>query len=283
MFIGNQYLIKDFKRIIKNERLAHGYIFFGEHQLGKFRFALSLANFLETEDFSAIGESTFDGDISKKILSETLIIKENGIDCIRKIKNFLWQKPSASKKRVVIIDNADLLTSEAQNAILKIAEEPPNYALIILIVNNLDNLSSPMISRFHKIYFRHCAKKEIYNFLKEEIGVEKEKALSVAEESYGRPGMAIDLINNKKLLDIKVEVKKFLKSSGFLKSQIIKKIVKEQKEEPETLDYFFRCLLTELRKNPVGNCEKIKTVLDRLFLIKSYNVNKRIQLETINL
>ncbi|MBU4348028.1 AAA family ATPase [Patescibacteria group bacterium] len=271
MFIGNQHLIKDFRRITKNERLAHGYIFFGEHQLGKFSFALSLANFLEKGNF----------DISEKILSETLIIKENSIDGVRKIKNFLWQKPLISKKRITIIDNADSLTPEAQNAILKIAEEPPNHALIILIVNNLDNLLSPIISRFHKIYFGHCNKKEICEFLIKKEKINKEKALKIAEESYGRPGMAIDLINNKNFLDIRIEVKNFLKSSGFLKSQIIKKIVKEQKETPEILDYFFKCLLIELRKDSINNYKKIETLLDRLFLIKSYNVNKRIQLETI--
>ncbi|MEK7463306.1 MAG: hypothetical protein AAB621_03035, partial [Patescibacteria group bacterium] len=124
MLCGHKNLKESFSVLFKNGNLSHGYIFFGEPQVGKFSFALSLANFLETGNFESGG----------KMLSEILIIKESGIDCVREIKNFLWQKPHNSSKRIVIIDNADSLTAEAQNAILKITEEPPEHSLIILIV-----------------------------------------------------------------------------------------------------------------------------------------------------
>lgn len=284
MFIGNQHLVKDFQGLVKNGRLAHGYIFFGEPQVGKFSFALSLANFLE------IGKFDSDG----RMLSEILIIKESGIDCVREIKNFLWQKPQNSSKRTVIIDNADLLTAEAQGAILKITEEPPEHALIILIVSNLNNILPPILSRLQKIYFSRASKKEISDFLIESLKVKKDKAEELAILAYGRPGRAIDLMNDKDLSEADEMAQKFLRSTGYGRSQFIKKLVDDQKAKsrselrsaiggkPEILDRFFESLIVILRKDSVKNHQMIKSVLGRLFLIKSYNVNKRLQIEAIN-
>src|SRR3989338_2928228 len=110
MFIGHQHLVKDFKSLVKAGRLAQGYIFFGEPEVGKFYFAKHLANFLETEEFQ----------IAQRPLGDALILENpSGIDEVRQIKNFLWQKPVASSRRLAIINNAENLTSQAQNAILK--------------------------------------------------------------------------------------------------------------------------------------------------------------------
>jgi len=270
MFLGNQHLIDDFKKLVENEGLSHGYIFFGENQTGKFTFSLSLSNFLENKKFEA----------PSRALSETLIIKEKGIDSVKEIKKFLWQKPTNSKKRVVIIDAADSLTAEAQNAILKITEEPPEHSLIILIVNNLDNILPPILSRLQKIYFSTTPRKDIFNFLIEDRGINKDKAENIAQMAVGKPGRALDLID-KDFSYIDDLVNGFLKTSGYAKSQFIKNFIEEHKENPEILDYFFEFLIIKLRKEPIKNNALIKSVLSRLFLIKSYNVNKRLQLEAI--
>jgi DNA polymerase-3 subunit delta' len=271
MFIGHQYLVRNFQELAKHGKLAHSYVFFGEPQVGKFSFALSLANFLETKEF----------DIPEKLLSEILIIKQSGIDCVREIKNFLWQKPNNSLKRIVVIDNADSLTAEAQNAILKITEEPPEHALIILIANNTDNLLPPILSRLHKVYFGRVTEKEIAEFIAKSTGISMPEAVKTAENAYGRPGMALDMINNKELKNIALEAEKFLKSSGYARSQIIKNLIDEQKEKPAILDRFFEILIIILRKDLTKNYQLIRSILSRLFLIKSYNVNKRLQIEAI--
>ncbi|MDD5431297.1 MAG: hypothetical protein PHP03_03705, partial [Candidatus Pacebacteria bacterium] len=85
MFIGNQHLIGDFKKLAGAGKLAHGYIFFGEPQSGKLSFARCLANFLENGEF----------DFPKRVLSDTLVVnedgKESGIDFMRELKSFLFQ------------------------------------------------------------------------------------------------------------------------------------------------------------------------------------------------
>jgi len=271
MLCGHKDLKESFSILSKKGALSHGYIFFGEPQVGKFSFALSLANFLEKGNFGQ----------AEKMLSEVLVIRESGIDCVREIKNFLWQKPLNSQKRTVIINNADLLTAEAQSAILKITEEPPEHSLIILIVSNLNNILPPILSRLQKIYFSRIGKNEIGSFLINNLEIKKEKAEELSILAYGRPGRAIDLMNNKDLSESDGLAQKFLKSTSFNRSQLIKKLVEDQKEKPEILDHFFESLIVILRRDPIKNYQTIRSILSRLFLIKSYNVNKRLQIEAI--
>lgn len=155
--VGYEKLINDFKNLINNGRLSHAYLFFGgdeRNRQEKFVFAQSLANFLENGIFEE----------PVKLLRETLIIllddsvqpekkRTIGIDEIRFLKYFLWQKPTNSIRRVTIIKEAEILTPEAQHAALKIVEEPPESALIIFIANSEDSLFPTLNSRLQKIYF----------------------------------------------------------------------------------------------------------------------------------
>ena len=270
MLIGHQDLIRDFKQLVKAGKLAQGYIFFGEPQVGKFYFARHLAYLLETGEF----------ELAVRPLQGAMILKNaSGIDAMREIKNFLWQKPVDSAKRTVVINDADNLTPQAQNAILKIAEEPPEHALVILIISQLENLLPAILSRFQKIYFGRLSDKEMGQV------VSDKKIIAV---SYGRPGKAMDLKNNPLMKEADEFAGLFLKSEGAARSRLIKELVKlqgelteQQKKESELLDMFFEAVISELRIKPVDNFKKLKETLNRLFLIKSYNVNKRIQIEAI--
>jgi DNA polymerase III delta prime subunit len=155
--IGYGDIIDKFKKLVIEDKLSHAYLFFGgdeRNRQEKFVFALSLANFLENGVFEK----------QVQLLRDTLIVlpkdsvqegkKENiGIDEIRFLKYFLWQKPTNSIRRVTIIKEAEILTPEAQNAALKIVEEPPESALIIFITNSEDSLFPTLNSRLQKIYF----------------------------------------------------------------------------------------------------------------------------------
>jgi len=151
MITGCDELINNFKNLISSDTLSHAYLFFGGDKKTheeKFIFSLSLANFLEKGIFEE----------PKQILNETLIISPDekgiiGIDSIRALKYFLWQKPINSVKRMTIVKEAENLTSEAQNAALKIVEEPPEFGLIIFIARTAEDLFPTLASRMQKIYF----------------------------------------------------------------------------------------------------------------------------------
>jgi len=140
-------LENNFKELAKSESLSQSYLFFGESE-GKFVFAQSLANFLETGDF--VEPENFLNEILTVVADEKGSI---GIDEIKNLKYFLWQKPAVSPKRVVIVRDAQALTADAQNAALKILEEPPEHGLIIFISKTVDDLLPTLCSRLQKIYF----------------------------------------------------------------------------------------------------------------------------------
>lgn len=146
----NKQLIRDFKKLVLEYNLSHAYLFFGEAKNEKFAFALSLANYLENKKFEQ--------PENRVVLSECLVISSDekgitGIDNIKRLGNFLYQKPVFSDKRTAIIKDAESLTLEAQNAALKIVEDSPQGALIIFIVKDENSLLVPLASRLQKIYF----------------------------------------------------------------------------------------------------------------------------------
>ena len=129
MLLGREREIEIIQRLKEKELLAGSFLFFGEPQVGKFAFAEELTRELEGNPI---------------VLSERMIISPGeskiGIDEIRAMRSFLRRPPVMSKFRSVIISESDLMTPEAQNAALKIVEEPPSYALIIFIAKGADSL-----------------------------------------------------------------------------------------------------------------------------------------------
>jgi len=140
-----QELQADFKRLVDNDDLVHGYVFFGINFKKQYTFAKELANYIEQKKWQA----------PERILPDSLFINEDkpGIGIARTVTKFLWQKPFNSSKKILIINKAHGLTAQGQNAILKISEEPPEHSLIILIVRDPDVLITPLNSRLQKIYF----------------------------------------------------------------------------------------------------------------------------------
>lgn len=263
MIVGHQHIVKDFERLAKVGKLAQSYIFFGEPEVGKYYFAKHLANYLECGRF----------ELSGRLLQDALFLDDAiGIEAMRELKKFFWIKPFISSKRLAIINNAENLTPEAQNAILKITEEPPPSAILILVARQLENLISPLVSRLQKIYFGRLADAEIGNFVNDK---------KIIISSLGRPGRAFRLQSDPLTQDAKKYACLFLKANGSERSRLIKGFIDIQKGRSDFLDMFFEELILELRKDIISNAAVLKSVLNRFFMIKSYNTNKRIQMEAI--
>jgi DNA polymerase-3 subunit delta' len=270
MFIGQENLLSNFKRLADKGELSHGYVFFGEPQVGKATFAKYLANYLEFGEFEK----------SVKFSSESFIISPDesrsiGIDEARDIKRFLSEKPANSKFRVVIIDDADTLTPQAQNAILKIAEEPPSHALIILIIANPDSILPTLQSRFQKIYFPRVKSGFIENFLIKEYKLTETKAAEISKKSFGRVGMAVDMISNEEFKDMEIIASDLLKRK-MGKKELIADFVSNKKD----IDKLLFHLIFQLSGNMRENYLPVRSILRRQALMSQFNTNKRLQLES---
>jgi len=273
MLIGHDNLVKTFKRLIKEDKLSHGYIFFGEPQVGKATFAKYLANFLEFGKF----------EDSLGIPTESLVITPDiqkgdnsiGIDAVRNIKQFLYSKPVRSLRRTVIIDNAETLTNQAQNAILKIAEEPPPSGLLLLVLPNPEVILPTLQSRFQKVYFPRASTETVKNFLIKEAKVGAKEASRIAAISVGRVGRANDIALSEKWASLDKEVGKFLK--GVNRGAIIKDLIAPEKKDK--LLPFLVEVISRLREDKERNYPALKAILKRLTFMSQFNVNKRLQLE----
>ena len=95
-----------------------------------------------------------------------------------------------------MINNAENLTPEAQNAILKSTGEPPESAILILIASRLDNLLPPLLSRLQKIYFGRLSDSEIGEIELLKAQSSKLKA-EIISSSFGRPGRAARLMTDR--------------------------------------------------------------------------------------
>jgi DNA polymerase III delta prime subunit len=274
MLFGYDKLIKTFKTLAEKDRLSHGYIFFGEPQVGKATFAKSLANFMEFGEFKE----------TESIFTETFLIQPDlkggedsiGIDTVREIKRFLYAKPVNSEKRMVIIDEAWSLTPQAQNAILKIAEEPPKAGLLVIIVSNPDSLLATLQSRFQKVYFPRLSTNAVKEFLVEELKLSSKEASEIAKLSFGKIGRAKNMAVDKNLEAIEREVAKFLKGGAYRKDLLKRLVEPDNKIELRT---FLEELTASLSRDSDKNYLTLKAVLKRLGAMSQFNVNKRLQLE----
>lgn len=159
--LGNDDVKKYLTNCIENKNFSHSYIFSGIKGVGKYTFAKDFAKcILEDPMMQDYYELEPDGKSIK-------------VAQIRELQNVINIKPTFSEKSVYIIDDADLMITEAQNSLLKTLEEPPEYAVIILIVHNERSVLSTVKSRCVNIKFNKLSDKDIKKyFLKNDLNFE---------------------------------------------------------------------------------------------------------------
>jgi len=278
MIIGHKEIIEQLKNLADNKFLAHGYLFWGEEYLGKKTVAKALANYLENKIF----------DVPQKILSDFLEInpqknqnedETSALEEIRTIRFFLSQKPNNSSYRTVIIDNTQKLNRYAQNALLKISEEPQKDSLIILITRDPDLLLQTLSSRFQKIYFGRVKDEEIKEWLIKNFQINENKADKIAQMSFGHPGIAWSILND---LNWKKQIKNakiFLELKGKEKLNFIKELIED---ESFNMDSFLEALMLVLGKISSKNIKLWKKILRLRIDFQFYNLNPKLQLVALN-
>lgn len=174
------------------------------------------------EGIEGIGKETFAYDLAK-ILLETPHL-ENAPDCIRvkpegnsikiaQIRNLqsdIVIKPH-KKYKIYIIDKAEKMTVEAQNALLKTLEEPPEYAIIILVTDNKEGLLPTIRSRCEIVKFTPIPFIEIKNYLINQ-GIEPNRANLLSSFSRGSMKKALELASSNEFYEMKENVQKYIET-----------------------------------------------------------------------
>ncbi len=272
MLLGHEKLIGDFKKLAANNGLSGSYLFFGQPRVGKKLFASCLANFLEKGEFE-----------EPKILSDFLSVEPDiqgtiGIKQSRDIKNFLWRKPVASPRRTAVINDSEAMTAEAQNAILKIAEEPPESSLLIIISRDSEHLWPTLRSRLQKVYFASVPVPAIEKWLLKTAKCGAEEAKNFSKASYGQPGLAWAMASDKEFAALLGQAEKFLKSGFWDRRNIIKSMMDDEKFNISKFLEIVMIILSKSAAKDSGLWHKVSALRRDS---ESYNINPRLQLESL--
>ena len=218
--IGNEKNQNALKTVIKNGKISHAYIMSGIDGVGKTTVAKAFSMGIMCENFTddSCGEckschlikSNSHPDI--KVLD--LTVDEDGtkkatigVEAIRSLKKDVYLKPFYGKRKIYILENAELMTVEAQNSLLKVFDEPPEYAVIILVCSNINKILSTIISRAVNLRFDALKPAEILQFTEKNYSDFNNKKV-ISEICGGSIKKAVELIEDEAGLELRSKVLK---------------------------------------------------------------------------
>ncbi|MCI6738901.1 MAG: AAA family ATPase [Intestinibacter sp.] len=263
---GQQFAKKYLSNSLKSNMISHAYMFEGPSGVGKNTLARELSRILLEM------ENLFNSPDYIEIKPDGNSIK---IAQIRKMQTDILVKPYKSYK-IYVFDEAQKMTVEAQNALLKTLEEPPKYAIIILITNNKESLLDTIKSRCEIIKFTPIPIKDIADYLVK-TGVDEKRASLLANFSRGSMQKAIELSESEDFYIMREEIQKYIET--FLNGNLIdimevqSSIEKYKDQIINVLDLminYFRDII--MVKENIDNSMIIN--LDKLVFIK--NMSKKI-------
>ncbi len=201
---GQTHVSETLRNSIKNNRIAHAYLFCGTRGTGKTSTAKIFSravNCQHTNDGNPCNECK----ICKGIMDGSILdvyemdaASNSGIDNIREIREEVIYSPTNAKFKVYIIDEAHMLTTEAFNALLKTLEEPPEHIIFILATTEPHKIPATILSRCQRFDFRRIGisdiEKRLLKIVKEEdIKITPDALELVAELADGsmRDGLSI--------------------------------------------------------------------------------------------
>ena len=217
--VGHKDILKYISSAVENNRVSHAYILNGETGSGKKILANLFAMTLlcETGDNEPCGkcnsckqaESGNHPDIIRVTHEKPNSIS---VDDIRtQVNNTVAIKPYQGPYKVYIIPQADMMTPQAQNAILKTIEEPPSYAVFLLLTENAETLLPTINSRCVMLKLRNIKDTLIKKYLMENLEIPDYKADMCTAFAQGNMGRAIMLANSDHFNEIREEAVQLLK------------------------------------------------------------------------
>jgi DNA polymerase-3 subunit delta' len=326
VIVGHKKQWQFLKKSAELGKISHAYLFFGQEKLGKKTLAFEFVKLLNCQnpDFSKrpcqkcpscqeIQKSLFfkveqHPDLAviepQRFVSEKTSIKKEEIQ-ISQIRDLNWRLSLHSFSRpfkAAIIDKAHSMNQEAQSCFLKTLEEPKGNTVLILITEYPEMLLATIRSRVQKIKFNPVEKTEIENFLKTQ-GVSDEKARDLGSVSFGKPGLALDFLNDLKNFENQkqkiAELIKITNKNSSLASRFnyAKELFSETIDLKEILEIwlrFFRSILiSRLHRDQKSeflehySLSKLKSLINliqnSIFLISKTNINPKLAIEVLML
>jgi DNA polymerase-3 subunit delta' len=202
--VGHRHLLELVSAAVERSSLPPSLIFAGPDGIGKRRAAVALAQLLNCTTpviadvgRDACGECASCKRIARGVHADVLLVEpgDSGaikVDQVRDAIERSAYRPFEGRRRVVIVDDADAVLVEAQNALLKTLEEPPSASTFVLVTSRPDVLLPTVTSRCQRLRFGRLAPSEVADVLIRQHGYSSTEAHAAASAADGSVGAALD-------------------------------------------------------------------------------------------
>ena len=315
--IGHEEIIRHLKNAIETGKVSHSYILTGEHGSGKKLLAGTFAMTLQCEKGGT--EPCQECDSCKKAIGKNhpdiiMVSHEKpgtiSIDEIRdQVIHDVAIKPYCSPYKIYIIPDADLMTPQAQNALLKTIEEPPEYAVIMLLTSNGDGLLPTIRSRCVRLDLKVVDDSLVKKYLMEHLHIPDYQEEIDVSFAHGSIGKAKHAATSQEFADMTSNALKLLENANKMEvyelTDAIKNLSTEKQNIADYLDIFlfwFRDVLMfkatreidnlvfkqdinfikeQAKERSYENLEKILDALEKTKVRLRANVNQELALELL--
>jgi len=237
--LGNEMVKDHFKRAIENHKISHAYILTGEAGMGRKSIANAFAMTLLCEKGGS--EPCMTCHSCKQVMSgnhpDLIYVKHEkpgsiGVDDVREqINDTIMIRPYSSYYKIYIVDEAEKMTVQAQNALLKTIEEPPAYAVIILITTNQEAFLPTILSRCVQMKLKPLKDFTIKSYLMQNLHIPEKDADICAAFARGNLGKAIHLASSDEFKELFQKVMVLVKNVGTMDISMLLDCIREMKEQ----------------------------------------------------
>ena len=277
--IGNEKIKNELINTVNLNKYSHSYLFVGTSGIGKKLIAREFAKMILCEGEnkycnkckSCIEFDSRNNPDFQEIVPDGSNVK---IDQIRQMQSKVYESPIISRKKVYIIDDADLMTKEAQNCLLKTLEEPPEFVTIILIGSNESNFLSTIKSRCIILNFEDIESNSIMNFMKENFPKDNISE-NIIDAANGSIGKAILLKDKQELYASIDKIFNNIENLNLIDTLNTADIIYKSQEDKYDILEYINIILYKKSKNNMNYLNTIGIVEDakkRLKANSNYNM-----------
>lgn len=217
--LGHEQIKEHFTNAVQTGKISHAYILSGEAGMGRKSLAHAFALSLLCE--KGLPQPCMQCHACKQVLSgnhpDLIHVTHEkpasiGVDDIREqINDTIMVRPYSSYYKIYIVDEAEKMTVQAQNALLKTIEEPPSYAVILLLTTNPDAFLQTILSRCVQLKLKPLRDSVVKEYLIQSLQVEESQAEIYAAFARGNLGKAIHLAESEDFKQMYEQLMKLLK------------------------------------------------------------------------
>ncbi len=278
--VGHEKNIEHLEKAISSKQISHAYIFNGEDGIGKLTTAKAFAKAVLCETQSSCGTcqscAQADSNNHPDMIYVTHEKKGISVDDIRtQVNNTVGIKPYSSEYKIYIINDAEKMNVQAQNALLKTIEEPPAYAILILVTNNKEAFLETILSRCVVLNFGPVKKEQVEEYIHEHYRLGNPREDLAISYSGGNIGKAIHVMDSNDFHELKDHTFNMLAHMNEWSVHDILLYLKQLEGYKESVNEFFDIITTYYRDILVLKVSGLpnKTVFkDKFSLMKKQSV-----------